>query len=214
MALPGRRPGRRDTRAEIIAAAKEAFVEEGYEQPSLRSIARRAGVDPALVHHYFNGKADLFTEALKFGRDPREIVVELSKLEGERTGADLVRAFLGLWERPWEGEGGPPSFAATAQAVSSSPEAAAGLREYLEERVWSLTGCDNPPGEREQRQALVASQLMGLAWTRYVLRLEPLASALADDVAEWIGPTLDRYMREPLPPEPAPAAGTGGAVKG
>ena len=206
MALAGRRPGRRDTRAEILTAAKEAFVEEGYEQPSLRSIARRASVDPALIHHYFNGKADLFAEALKFGRDPREIVVELSRIAGDRTGADVVRAFLGLWEHPRLGVDAPPSFAATAQAVSSSPEAAAGLREYLEERVWSLTGCDHPPGQREQRQSLIASTLMGLAWTRYVLLLEPLVSASIEDAAQWVGPTLDRYMRDPLPPEPAPVA--------
>src|SRR2546426_397806 len=113
MALAGRRPGRRDTRAEILAAAKQAFVEEGYERPSLRSIARRAKVDPALIHHYFNGKANLFAEALKFGRDPREIIVELSQLSGERTGADVVKAFLGLWERPRAGTETPPSFAAT-----------------------------------------------------------------------------------------------------
>jgi len=205
MALAGRRPGRRDTRAEILAAARAAFVEEGYERPSLRSIARRAGVDPALVHHYFKGKADLFAQALKFGRDPREIVVELSQSGGERTGADLVKAFLGLWESRTPGDQGPPSFAATAQAVSSSPEAAAGLREYLEDRVWSLTGAHHSPGEREQRRALVASQLVGLAWARYLLRLEPLASASPDEVARWIGPTLDRYLREPLPPAEGPA---------
>jgi AcrR family transcriptional regulator len=196
MSLVGRRPGGRDTRAEILAAAKAAFVEEGYERPSLRGIARRAGVDPALVHHYFNGKADLFAEALKMGRDPRQIVIELS--QSEHTGADLVKAFLGLWER--DGGEGLPTFAATAQAISSSPEAAAGMREYLQERVWSMTGCDYPPAERNQRHALVASQLMGLAWVRYILRLEPLASAPADQVAEWVGPTLDRYMGEPLPP--------------
>jgi hypothetical protein len=83
--------------------------------------------------------------------------------------------------------------------VSSSPEAATGLREYLEDRVWSLTAQHLPPGEREQRRALVASQLVGLAWTGYLLRLEPLASAHPEGVARWIGPTLDRYMREPLP---------------
>src|SRR3979490_1848842 len=117
MALAGRRPGRRDRRAEIRAAARSAFVEEGYERPSLRGIARRAGVDPALVHHYFKGKADLFTEALKLGRDPRESVGGLSQSGGERPGADLVKAFLGLWESPGPGEQGPPPFAATAQAV-------------------------------------------------------------------------------------------------
>jgi AcrR family transcriptional regulator len=129
VALVGRRPGRRDTRAEILAAARAAFVEEGYERPSLRGIARRAGVDPALIHHYFKGKADLFTEALKLGRDPREIVVELSQSGGEPTGADLVKAFLGLWESGRPGEPGPPPFAAMAQAVCSSPEVAAGLRD-------------------------------------------------------------------------------------
>src|SRR3989442_1811265 len=92
MALAGRRPGRRDTRAEILAAAREAFVEEGYVRPSLRSIARRAGVDPALVHHYFKGKPDLFTEALKLGRDPLEIVLEMA--EGGRIGAHLAQGFL------------------------------------------------------------------------------------------------------------------------
>jgi AcrR family transcriptional regulator len=162
--------------------------------PSLRGIARRAGVHPALIYHYFDGKEDLFTQALKLGRDPREIVVQLSRSGGEPDGADLVKAFLGLWESPRPGDQGPPSFGATAQAVSSSPEAAAGLREYLEDRVWSLTVV-TPPGEREHRWALVASQLVGLAWARYLLRLEPLVSAPPDDVARWIGPTLDRYLR-------------------
>jgi AcrR family transcriptional regulator len=119
VALVGRRPGRRDTRAEILAAARAAFVEEGDERPSLRGIARRAGVDPALVHHYLKGKADLFTEALKLGRDPREIVIELSQSGGEHTGADLVKAFLGLWQSGRPGEPGPAPFAAIAQAVSS-----------------------------------------------------------------------------------------------
>ncbi len=198
MALVGRRPGRRDTRAEIVAAARAAFIEEGYERPSLRGIARRAGVDPALVHHYFNGKADLFTEALKIGRDPREIVVAMAS--GDCTGAKLVKGFLDLWESGPPAEDGVHPFVTTAQAMCSSPEAAAGLREYLEDRVWSMTGDQHPPGEREQRRALVASQLMGLAWARYLLRLEPLASAPPEEIAAWVGPTLDRYMKEPLPP--------------
>src|SRR5579859_5827900 len=102
MAVVGRRPGRRDTRADILAAAREAFIEEGYERPSLRSIARRAGVDPALVHHYFDGKPDLYAQALQMGRDLRDVVMEMGRLEAERggcTGADLVEAFLRFWEQ-------------------------------------------------------------------------------------------------------------------
>jgi AcrR family transcriptional regulator len=198
MAHVGRRPGGRNTRADIVAAARKAFVEEGYVRPSLRSIARRAGVDPALVHHYFRGKPELFTEALKLGRDPREIVLEMA--EGGRSGTHLAQAFLELWEqgRPWEGV--LPPFVTAAQAVTSSPEAAAGLREYLEDRVWSVVGGHQPPEEAERRRALIASQLIGLGWARYVLRLEPLASAPVEDVARWVGPTLDRYLKGALEP--------------
>lgn len=200
MAVAGRRPGKRDTRADILEAARSAFVQEGYERPSLRSIARRAGVDPALVHHYFDGKPALFTEALKFGRDPREIVLQMA---AGGSGADLVRAFLGMWERgrPWEG--GQPPFVTVAQAMSASPEAAAGMREYLEERVWSALECKEEAAldGTHLRRALITSQLIGMAWTRYVLQLEPLASAPVDLVARLIGPTLDGFMSGPLPTE-------------
>lgn len=203
MAVAGRRPGRRDTRAEIVAAARTAFIEEGYERPSLRSIARRAAVDPALVHHYFRGKPELFTEALKFGRDPRELVVAMAQAAEagvDCTGEMLVKGFLDLWEaRPPPDDGAHP-FVTTAQAMCSSPEAAAGLREYLEDRVWSVIAGNHPPGESQQRQSLIASQLIGLACVRYLLRIEPLASASQDDVAAWVGPTLDRYMKGDLPP--------------
>src|SRR5437899_5805818 len=129
MAHVGRRRGSRDTRGDIVAAAREAFVEEGYVRPSLRSIARRAGVDPALVHHYFTGKPELFTEALKLGRDPREIVLEMA--EGGRSGTHLAQAFLELWERgrPWDG--GAPPFVALGEGVGAAPEGVAGCRRDL-----------------------------------------------------------------------------------
>lgn len=208
MAVAGRRPGKRDTRAQILDAARVAFVEGGYDRTTLRAIARRAGVDPALIHHYFDGKAALFAEVMRLGRDPREIAVEMAQVGGD--GTHLARAFLGLWDqgRPWDG--GQAPFVTTCQAVSSSPQAAAGLREYLEDRVFSVTECDAPPGEDHARKGLVASQLMGIAWARYVLQLEPIASAPVDTVARWIGPTLDAYMNGPLADlagQPAATAG-------
>jgi AcrR family transcriptional regulator len=202
MARLGRRPGGHSARADIVAAAREAFIEEGYDRPSLRGIARRAAVDPALVHHYFNGKADLFTEALKFGRDPREIVLEMSEKGG--TGEDLVRAFLQLWEGDPGDEGGVPPFTAIAQAVSSSPQAAAGLREYLQDRVWSVVAGKKPGEGQDVRMALIASLLVGLGWVRYLLRLEPVASASLEDLARWAGPALDQYLLGLEQPSGAP----------
>ncbi|MGH2717193.1 MAG: TetR family transcriptional regulator [Actinomycetota bacterium] len=197
MPVAGRRPGKRDTRAHIVAAARAAFVEEGYDRSSLRAIARRAGVDPALIHHYFDGKAALFAEVMRVGRDPREIALEVRQAGGG--GAGLVRAFLELWERgrPWEG--GQPPFLTTCQAVTASPQAAAGLREYLKERLEAIdpVDCAQDPADHDRRKALVTAQLLGLAWARYVVQLEPLASAPVEEVAHWIGPTLDAYMKGP-----------------
>ena len=211
MAERGRRPGKRETAAEIVAAARAVFGEDGYERASLRGIAARAGVDPALVHHYFpGGKAELFSVSFYIGRDPRtsvdEVIDEVGRprpgeLPAPGKGAVLIRSFLALWdggieagmEHPGAADGsGGSSYVSMVQAVSASPEAADALREFLVDRVWSHIG-DDAADDQTARRALVASQLNGLAFTRYVLRLEPLASATPDQIAAWIGPTLDRY---------------------
>ena len=113
----GRRPGNVDTRAEIVDAARAAFAEEGYAEASMRGIARRAQVDPALVHHYFSDKAALFVETMALPIDPREIKteVEAKGFSGER----LIERFLAQWER--DGESGSPQFVGLAQAMVSSP---------------------------------------------------------------------------------------------
>jgi AcrR family transcriptional regulator len=183
MAGSGRRPGRPDTRGEIVRVAREYFQEVGYAAASLRGIAVRASVDPSLVHHYFpGGKAALFAEALQFARDPRLVVEEVAASGGG--GAGVVRGFLHLWEGPGGGD-----FVSVAQAMCTSPAVADAVREYLAERIWT-----QKEGGQNVQRALVASQLMGLAWVRYVLRLEPLASAPVDEVADLIGATLDNYM--------------------
>jgi AcrR family transcriptional regulator len=190
MAGGGRRPGRPDTRGEIVRVARGYFQEVGYADASLRAIATRAAVDPSLVHHYFpGGKAALFAEALQFARDPRLIVDQGTASGGD--GAGVVRGFLRLWEGDGSGD-----FISIAQAMCTSPTIADAVREYLTERIWS---------QREVGQdvwrALCASQLMGLAWVRYVLRLEPLASCDVDAVAALVGPTIDRYMEGASAPD-------------
>jgi AcrR family transcriptional regulator len=185
----GRRPGKVDTRAEIVEAARAVFAEGGYAAVSMRAIARRAEVDPALVHHYFGDKAALFVETMALPVDPRLVKEEATA--GGFTGERLVERFLAQWE---QGSGpGSPAFVSLVQAMAASTEVADNMRQFVAERI----GLHGAPGESEEiklrRRSLVSSQLLGIAWTRYVMRMEPIASASRAEVARWAGPTIDRY---------------------
>jgi AcrR family transcriptional regulator len=190
---PGRRPGKRDTRADIVDAARAEFAETGYGATSLRAIARRAGVDPALVHHYFTDKVALFVAATHLPDDLRPVPPHGGGDDGPAGGA-VVEGFLTMWDAAAADAG--TSFVAVAQAMTASPEAAGAMREFVAERVWSMvpTPADESPEVRQRRLALVGSQLVGLAWARYILRVEPLASADRAEVARWVGPTITRYL--------------------
>ena len=184
----GRRPGKRDTRTEIVAAAREAFRTDGYDGTTMRSVARRAGVDPSLVHHYFGDKAGLFVAVMDLAHDPRRVSEQLALGAGPK-GAGLVLAFLDIWEGP-ASTGEPGSgFVAMVQAASSAPEVATALREFLTERVWRPEG-----GAPSWGPALVSVQLAGVGWARYIMRVEPIASASPEEVAALVGPTIDGYM--------------------
>jgi AcrR family transcriptional regulator len=192
----GRRPGNADTRSEIIEAAKQVFAEKGYDGTSLRAVARAAAVDPALVHHYFDGKADLFVSAMALPFDPRE-VKEHAEGPGQ-PGPETVEAFLAMWDKA---EGTGSSFTSCLAAMASSPSVADAMREFVNERVWRA----RPPieGESEamgkRRTAMISSQLMGIAFTRYILRVPPVSTATPKEIGRWAGPTLRRYATEPLP---------------
>jgi AcrR family transcriptional regulator len=187
----GRRPGNVDTRGEIIDAARRVFAAKGYDGASLRGVAREAGVDPALVHHYFDGKASLFVAAMALPFDPRQVRDHAET--GHANGASVVEGFLTTWDRA---EGSGSSFASCVAAMAASPSVADALREFVSERVWQA----RPPNEGEsqaqmqRRNSLISSQLMGLAFARYLLRVPPVSTATPRQIARWAGPTLDRYM--------------------
>jgi AcrR family transcriptional regulator len=185
----GRRPGGPDTRSKILETARAEFAEHGYVAATIRGVARRAGVDPALVYHYFGDKAGLFVACLDLPADPR--VIQLQAREGGLDGARIAERFLAQWEQGAAEPGG--SFVTLTQAVSSAPEVARAVREFLTERVWSRVPAGN--GEAAARTtALVSSTLLGAAWARYVIRIEPFASATRAEVAAWIGPTIEAYI--------------------
>ncbi len=194
MSPGGRRPGKGNARDDIIVAARETFAMHGYEGASLRAVARAAGVDAALVHHYFDGKADLFMAAMALPFDPRHVHLA-AKAEATISGsggAATVEGFLAMWDLA---EGTGSSFASCAGAMAASPTVADAFREFVKERVW---GQIRPvAGESETttdvRRGLVASQLLGLAYARYILRVPPLSTATPSAIGRWAGPTLDHY---------------------
>ncbi len=205
MSPGGRRPGKGNAREDIIRAAKETFATQGYEGASLRAVARAAGVDAALVHHYFDGKADLFMAAMALPFDPRQ-VHRNAKAEAPASGfsgAATVEGFLSMWDLA---EDTGSSFASCAAAMAASATVAAAFRQFVKERVWEEI---RPmAGESEAttdiRRGLVASQLLGLAYARYVLRVPPLSTASPADIGRWAGATLDRYSTGALEDSAAP----------
>ena len=189
----GRRPGAPDTRAAILGAARELFASSGYGGTSIRAVAAAAGVDAALVHHYFGTKDDLFLAALQLPIDPRSAMLPV--LEGGLPGAGerLLRVFLGVWD---DEQNQQPLLALVRGLAEPSGQRLVrdGVLQMVLGPVGRGLGIDDP----ERRMALVASQMVGVVILRYLLRAEPLASMAPDELVAAYAPTLQRYLSEPL----------------
>ncbi|MET8527092.1 TetR family transcriptional regulator [Micromonospora sp. NPDC005172] len=192
----GRRPGNPDTREAILDAARAAFAERGFDAAPIRAIAATAGVDPALVHHYFGTKDQLFRAAMNFPVDPAALLPAVLAGDQDAVGERLVRTFVGIWDSP----AGSAGVALLRSAVSSEWTARL-LREFVTTQVLRrvLDQLDVDPAQLPLRGALVATQLIGLAMIRHVVRLEPVASADPETLVATIGPTVQRYLTGPLP---------------
>ncbi|MCW2504886.1 MAG: transcriptional regulator, TetR family [Actinomycetia bacterium] len=203
MARTGRRPSGSGTQDAILAAAMTAFTESGYDGATMRGIARAASVDPALVHHYYGTKEELFVAAMQFPIDPAVIIPALLEPGPDGLGERLLRMFLGVWDSP----NTISPFLALIRGAMSHEASAAMLREFVGEaiigRLTAALDVDRPT----LRGTLVGSQLIGLGIARYVIRIEPLASASADEVVAAVAPTLQRYLTAELPRGEDPAAG-------
>ena len=175
----------------MLAAARTAFAERGFDGASIRVIAADAGVDPALVHHYFGSKDKLFLAAIHAPADPEELLPEVLAGGTADLGANVVRMLLRVWDGPARAGG----LALVRSAVSNEWTARL-LREFLVAQVLRrvLGTLGLAADEAEARGSLVASQLIGVVMTRYVLKLEPLASASPDELVAAIGPTVQRYL--------------------
>jgi AcrR family transcriptional regulator len=187
----GRRPGNPGTREAVLAAARAAFAERGFDGATIRGIATAAGVDPALVHHYFGSKDKLFLAAVQAPADPGALLPEVLTAPPDELGTSIVRLLLKVWEGPAR----PAGLALVRSAVSNEWTAKL-LREFLVSQVLRrvMATLDLSPAEREARGALVASQLIGVVMARYVLQVEPLASASPESLVAAIGPNVQRYL--------------------
>ena len=191
----GRRPGSPDTRSAILDAARDLFASGGMSGTSVRAVAAKAGVDPALVHHYFGTKDDLFVAALALPIDPRELLAPVAAQGPDGAGARVLRTFLSVWDDPEL----QPRFLGFARSVldqSAQELVRDGFLHVVIAPLGKAMGVDDP----DRRMPLVASQLIGLIVMRYLLEVEPLASMPADHIVEIYGPTLQRYLTGPLPP--------------
>jgi AcrR family transcriptional regulator len=190
MARTGRRPGLSGTREAILDAARRAFAEHGYQRATIRGVAELAGVDPALVHHYFGTKQGLFVAAVQLPVNPVEQLSAVLADDPELVGQRMIGVFLSVWDLAANNS---PLLALVRSAVSDE-QAAAMLREFITEEVLGriAEGLGSP--DAKLRATLVGSQLVGLMMARYIIRVEPLASAPPALVAAAIGPTLQRYL--------------------
>jgi AcrR family transcriptional regulator len=195
----GRRPGESMTREAILEAARKLFAERSYAGATMRAIAAGAGVDAALVVHFFGSKAGLLAEAIEWPFDPE---VEMPKLLAggrKHAGGNLVRLFVTSWDR--DGDRNP--ILTLLRAATIEPQAAEMLRDFVREQLYppllERLGSDQPA----LRADLAASQLIGLGVARHILKLEPLASANQNDIVAWIGPTVQRYLTGKLGQETA-----------
>jgi AcrR family transcriptional regulator len=185
---PGRRPGQSSSRDDILSSARVLFGERGYDKASIRAIAGAAGVDPALVHHFFGTKEDLFAAAMAFPVDPDAILPRVLTGPREEIGERLVRTVLGLWSDPRL----RPQFVGVIRSATTNEMGARLLREFIYSRVLARVAeaLDVP---RLNINA-VASQVVGVVMLRYVLEIEPMASASEDELAALLAPTIQRYL--------------------
>lgn len=187
----GRRPGNQDTRGQIITAARQAFAAKGFAGTSMRAIAADAGVDAALIHHYFDSKQQLFLATVAL---PVELLQKLELVAaGDRKdlGERLVRTVLEVWDSELQ-----PSLVAAIRTALTDPALTRSIVEFFTLEVIGrvLRRDDLPPEEANRRAGLVASQVLGLLIGRYVLRLPVLVDRQTEDLVAEIGPTVQRYV--------------------
>jgi AcrR family transcriptional regulator len=196
----GEGPGARER---ILQAARDEFAERGYDKTTMRGIARAAGVDAALVHHYFGTKDDVFAAAIEVSFEPATVVPQILGQGAAGIGERLARFFIGVWENP---ASRAPLLAVIRSALTHEA-AAKVLRGFVLRHLLERVAAELDVPDPRFRAELAASHMVGIAILRYVIRVEPLASADPEEIIRIVAPTLQRYLTEADPAGPAATTG-------
>ena len=197
---PGRPAGNSDTRDRILTSARELFARNGIDRTSIRAVAADAGVDAALVHHYFGTKQQLFAAAIHIPIDPMTVLTPMREVPVEELGFRLPEVLLAIWDSEL-GAG----LIATMRSLIAGAEVSL-VRTFLQDVIAAEVAArvDDPPGTGPIRAQFFASQLMGVVMARYIVKVEPFVSLPAEQIVAMIGPNLRRYLTEELPDGLAP----------
>ncbi|MEU2078434.1 TetR family transcriptional regulator [Streptomyces sp. NPDC013489] len=182
-------PGARER---ILEAARAQFAERGYDKTSVRGIAKAAGVDAALVHHYFGTKDEVFAAAIEVSFEPATVVPAIVGGPRETIGERLARFFIGVWENPVSRA---PLLAIVRSALTHEA-AAKVLRTFVLRRLLERIADELDVPDPRFRAELAASHMIGIAILRYVIQVEPMASVDPEEIVAMVAPTLQRYLTE------------------
>lgn len=180
----------------MLAAARASFAEQGYDGTTIRGVAARAGVDPALVHYFFGSKQDLFAAAMQLPVTPAALADAAIDGGVEGIGERIIRLVVHTWDDP--ATSGP--MLAMLRSAASHELSARTLREFLTGEVLGRIAAAIDLPDATTRAALAATQIVGLVMARYVLRIEPIASADEGTLAGYLGPSVQRYLSADLTP--------------
>lgn len=186
----GRRPGESRTREALLAAAREQFAETGYERTTVRAIAGRAGVDPALIFQFFGSKEGLFTAAVAWPFSPAEAVAAIVDGPRSQMGRRLATFFTTVWDDP---DRRAPVLG-MLRAATTSELAGRLLRESLQAHVLGPVAARLDLPDADLRMSLVGAQLVGVGIARYILRMEPMASLDTEGLVDLVAPVFQRYL--------------------
>lgn len=181
------------SRDAVLAAAKKRFATQGYDKTTLRAIARDCRVDPAMVLYLFGSKADLFRESLNVIVAPGVLAAAVAggPDDDPDIGVRMARAYLRIWQSPESG----PTMVAMLQSATSNSDAHEAFRGFMQNYVLAAVSGELGGGEQARLRALLAaSQLVGTAILRFVMKIDPLATLPDDDLVRLLAPTVTRYL--------------------